>query len=268
MQLTQTQSLLGTPAYMSPEQMRSARLVDSRSDIWSLGTVMYELVEGRLPFSGESFSHLCLNVCGEPPAQMALAPAKMQAIILRCLAKDPDDRYPNMLELARDLVKLAPDAGAGMQIVDRIERVVRRYSDRTSPVLFPSEHLRMTARPRRRSRWPWLVAAAFAIIGGSTLGVMVSHRDVEEAAPAPAAQPPPQIAAPTPAPEPPLPAPAPAKVEPKVEPIEVARPSPPPTPAAAKPRPVRHPKPPPPPPQEAKKPAHAPCNPYDHMDGC
>src|SRR5919204_188683 len=50
MQLTQTQSLLGTPAYMSPEQMRSARNVDSRSDIWSLGTVFYEVLEGRRPF--------------------------------------------------------------------------------------------------------------------------------------------------------------------------------------------------------------------------
>ena len=70
MQLTQTQSLLGTPAYMSPEQMRSARLVDARSDIWSLGTVFYELLEGRRPFEAESFSEMCVKVAVDPPAPM------------------------------------------------------------------------------------------------------------------------------------------------------------------------------------------------------
>jgi len=74
MQLTQTQSLLGTPAYMSPEQMRSARLVDSRTDIWSLGTVMYEILEGRKPFEAESFSEMCVKVAVDEPEGMKQAP--------------------------------------------------------------------------------------------------------------------------------------------------------------------------------------------------
>src|SRR5262249_34773426 len=61
-QLTQTASILGTPAYMSPEQMRSARRVDARSDIWSLGVVLYELVECRLPFPASSYADLAVRV--------------------------------------------------------------------------------------------------------------------------------------------------------------------------------------------------------------
>ncbi|MEJ7600166.1 MAG: serine/threonine-protein kinase, partial [Kofleriaceae bacterium] len=103
MQLTQTQSLLGTPAYMSPEQMRSARLVDARSDIWSLGTVLYELLEGRRPFDAESFSEMCVKVAVDPPIDMVLAPAALRPIVMRCLAKTPDQRFANMAELGRAL---------------------------------------------------------------------------------------------------------------------------------------------------------------------
>src|SRR4029078_12570915 len=74
MQLTQTQSVLGTAAYMSPEQMRSARLVDARTDIWSLGTVFYELLEGRRPFEAESFSEMCVMVAVDPPLPMVATP--------------------------------------------------------------------------------------------------------------------------------------------------------------------------------------------------
>ena len=109
MQLTQTQSLLGTPAYMSPEQMRSARLVDSRSDIWSLGTVFYEALEGRRPFEAESFSEMCVKVAVDPPAPMVNTPPGLQQVILRCLAKSPEQRYATMAEFARDLIPFAQD---------------------------------------------------------------------------------------------------------------------------------------------------------------
>src|SRR5213075_534902 len=99
LKLTQTQSLLGTPAYMSPEQMRSARLVDGRSDIWSLGTVMYELLEGHRPFEAESFSEMCVKVAVDPPAPMEHTPPALQQVVMRCLAKSPEQRYPSMAEL-------------------------------------------------------------------------------------------------------------------------------------------------------------------------
>ena len=126
MQLTQTQSLLGTPAYMSPEQMRSARLVDSRSDIWSLGTVMYEVIEGRRPFVAESFSEMCVKVAVDEPAPMTLAPPALQQVILRCLAKTPEQRYSSMAELGRDLIPFAPDQHQGAMLVERMLRMLRR----------------------------------------------------------------------------------------------------------------------------------------------
>jgi serine/threonine-protein kinase len=126
MQLTQTQSLLGTPAYMSPEQMRSARLVDARTDIWSLGSVMYELLEGRKPFDAESFSEMCVKVAVDPPAPMLHTPPELQQVVLRCLAKSPEQRYPTMAEFARDLVPFVADPHQASLLVERMQRMLRR----------------------------------------------------------------------------------------------------------------------------------------------
>ncbi len=128
MKLTQTQSLLGTPAYMSPEQMRSARLVDARTDIWSLGTVFYELLEGRRPFEADSFSEMCVKVAMDPPDPMVNAPPELQAIIMRCLAKNADQRYANMAELGRDLLPHALDVHQASHLVERMQRLVTRKS--------------------------------------------------------------------------------------------------------------------------------------------
>ncbi|MEO8703474.1 MAG: serine/threonine-protein kinase [Kofleriaceae bacterium] len=128
MQLTQTQSLLGTPAYMSPEQMRSARLVDARTDIWSLGTVMYELLEGRRPFEAESFSEMCVKVAVDAPEPMTNAPPALQQVVLRCLAKNPEQRYANMAELGRDLVPFVQDGHQATLLVERMQRTLGRRS--------------------------------------------------------------------------------------------------------------------------------------------
>ncbi|MGE0546669.1 MAG: serine/threonine-protein kinase [Kofleriaceae bacterium] len=125
-ELTQSQAMLGTPAYMSPEQMRSAREVDARSDIWSLGTVMYELLEGRRPFKADTFSELCINVTIEPPAEMVHAPTELQKVVMKCLSKSVDERYGSMAELARDLVPYVADPQHGSILVERMVRVLRR----------------------------------------------------------------------------------------------------------------------------------------------
>lgn len=121
--LTQTSSVLGTPAYMSPEQMRSARTVDARSDIWSLGTVLYELVEARRPFNAESFSEMCVMVAVDPPSPLQLAP-ELEAVIMRCLAKNPEQRYANVPDLMRDLAAFAGNPDAARHFVTRAYRVL------------------------------------------------------------------------------------------------------------------------------------------------
>lgn len=108
--LTSTRSdlVMGTPAYMSPEQMKGAKGVDARSDIWSLGVVLHECLVGRRPFEAESFSALVLAVTHDPlPPLPARIPRGLQSVIMRCLAKDRGDRFPTVAALAQKLVPFA-----------------------------------------------------------------------------------------------------------------------------------------------------------------
>ena len=123
MSLTQTSSILGTPAYMSPEQMRSARTVDARTDIWSLGSVLYELLEARRPFDAASFSEMCVMVASDPPRPLLLAP-ELTPIVMRCLAKNPEDRFPNVAALMHELAPFAGNTEAAHRYVRRAHRTL------------------------------------------------------------------------------------------------------------------------------------------------
>jgi eukaryotic-like serine/threonine-protein kinase len=111
--ITSTQTIMGSPAYMSPEQIRSSKHVDARADIWSMGIVLYELVVGRPPFKADSANSLLAQVLTDPvPPPSAWAgdvPPQLEAIVLRCLKKKPEDRYSSMKELAAELQACAPD---------------------------------------------------------------------------------------------------------------------------------------------------------------
>ena len=111
-QITKEARTMGTIAYMSPEQTRGAD-VDNRSDIWSLGIVLYELATGFLPFQGDRDETIFFTIRNDEPKPVAAiipdSPQAYDQIIANCLAKDPTQRYQNASELASDLRRLRKD---------------------------------------------------------------------------------------------------------------------------------------------------------------
>jgi eukaryotic-like serine/threonine-protein kinase len=110
--LTRTRSMLGSPLYMSPEQMRSAKDVDARADVWALGVVLFELLTRRWPFEAQNMPELCLKVVTEPPQSLLElrpeVPPGLVAIVERCLEKDPAARYADAAALAEVLDPFGP----------------------------------------------------------------------------------------------------------------------------------------------------------------
>ena len=100
--LTTGQSIVGTPAYMSPEQAQGMK-VDTRSDIYALGVVIFELFTGRLPFNAPSLALALRHLNDEPPLDDPLVPPALRPVLARALAKQPSDRYATARALARAL---------------------------------------------------------------------------------------------------------------------------------------------------------------------
>ena len=125
--MTRTSALMGTPLYMSPEQMRSSRDVDSTTDIWSLGVILFELITGKPPFHGESVTELVMKVATDPPPLLrpfrADAPSGLDAVVGKCLEKDRTKRYRNVGDLALALLPFGPKRAKAW--VERISGILQ-----------------------------------------------------------------------------------------------------------------------------------------------
>lgn len=232
--LTATQAMMGSPLYMSPEQMRSSKDVSAATDIWALGVILHELIAGDVPFTGASVTEVLVRVMQDAPPRLrslrAEVPEGLEAVVLRCLAKAPAERYSSVAALAVALTPFASAYTLGLQqrlqaslsepppapaaapvrglAATRVEAEASAGPARASPPAQTAtawEGERGTS-PRTPTAWrrrlPWLASAAGLALGGllvlsrsrETPTEPTGHATAASAAPAP------ELAAPAAAP--------------------------------------------------------------------
>jgi eukaryotic-like serine/threonine-protein kinase len=180
-QMTEAGSIIGTAQYLSPEQAKGAP-VDQTSDLYSVGVVLYELLTGVVPFSGETPVEIAMKHLSSPPeppsTRRAEIPRELDFVVLRALAKDPADRYQGAEEMDADLARVARGAGVSPATEEAATAIIARpppsavteITSRTPSVPYaPPAAYYDYDEPRRRAIWPWFVALLFvaaAIVGG------------------------------------------------------------------------------------------------------
>jgi eukaryotic-like serine/threonine-protein kinase len=194
-QMTETGSIVGTAQYLSPEQARGGE-VDPRSDLYSLGVVLYELLTGKTPFDGETPVEIAmkhLSNAPKPPSKLRPdVPPELDKVVLRALAKDPNDRYQSADEMEADLERVARGAPvsaatAATQVLPAAAVVAADSTSATMIAPPPSTPARVVPPPPvvreeeyaepggpERPLWPWLLAAAF-VIAAAIAGFFVWH---------------------------------------------------------------------------------------------
>jgi serine/threonine-protein kinase len=202
---TRTGLVIGTPAYMSPEQCEGKGLIDARSDIYSLGVVMYELLTGRVPFPGEGFGEILVaHLTKQPDPLSSINPdvtPEIEAIVMHAIEKDRNRRFQNMDEFAQAL----RDPGAHLQAYHPLPG----YQPQSSPTFQASQAMSavreatgqqkvgpttgMGQRPTtlsgsagevaggaRKSRMPLVAGAALVVVGGAIAAVVAMKGGAKE----------------------------------------------------------------------------------------
>lgn len=233
--ITKTSVGIGSPVYMSPEQTASAKDVDTRTDIWALGVILYELVTGHVPFMADNVPALCAAILQSEPAPLRNhrpdAPPGFVQVIERCLCKDPKDRFPGVAELALALLPFATEQG---RLSARRISKVALAAGLTMTALPPSSDARPDSgidttqdawsesspslAPKTRKR---MIALGGLVAAVLLIGFLISLREPDEPA---AAAPSSAVPASTlPVSAPPASRPAPVKPSaPVITPVEVA----------------------------------------------
>jgi serine/threonine-protein kinase len=179
-QMTEAGSIIGTAQYLSPEQARGAP-VDESSDLYSTGILLFELLTGKVPFTGETPVEIAMKHLSQvPPAPSSIrseVPHDLDLVVLRALAKEPADRYRSAKEMDRDLELVGRGDAVGPETEEAATMVLRGESTAETSVQPRPTGYGGDERYRAyegqvktgRAWWPWLVAAAAAIalgIGG------------------------------------------------------------------------------------------------------
>ena len=161
--LTSTSDLMGSPLYMSPEQLASSRDVDARTDIWSLGIILYELLAGAPPFDGDTLPQVCAAVLVAHPTPILEKrpdlPDGLAAIVAKCLEKRADDRYADVRALADALAEFAPPhSSATLERISRLAPGTSRALSERPPAPSERPRLAIVNEPHRETASPWTPA--------------------------------------------------------------------------------------------------------------
>ncbi len=212
---TQTGSVMGTPAYMSPEQARGAGNLDQRTDLYSIGTILFEMLTGTLPYAGNNFNEFFANLLMEEPRAPRTVcptfPEEAEPLVRKAICKEPDERFQSATEMLEALATLPGfaqraealtrvSAGLGKSFAGgelgpkkvQLPTILRSSpadGRRPTAIEQPQSSAEATLPPRRRRRLPIAIAIAASalIVGAVGVGMRNSKTDAGAPGPSPGA---------------------------------------------------------------------------------
>jgi beta-lactam-binding protein with PASTA domain/tRNA A-37 threonylcarbamoyl transferase component Bud32 len=190
-QMTEAGSIIGTAQYLSPEQAKGSS-VDQTSDLYSVGIVLYELLTGVVPFSGDTPVEIAMKhlsaIPDAPSSHRSEIPRELDKVVLRALAKDPHERYQTAEEMDADLGRVARGAAVSPATEEAATAIISRPPPTAAPTAVtqlrqPPPYTPPAAyydydEPRRRAVWPWLVALLF--VAGAVVGAYFLYDQIQD----------------------------------------------------------------------------------------